>query len=53
MYKNDHAPLHIHVFKDGHEVARYDLENNVFMNGSDPRHFGRVIRALIQAGLID
>lgn len=52
MYENDHRPLHVHVFKDGRLVARYDLEHGCFMEGSDERHHGRVLSALEQAGLI-
>ena len=51
MYDTDHPPMHVHVFKDTREVARYDLENGEFMDG-DPRHFGRIRKALRQAGLI-
>jgi hypothetical protein len=51
MYDTDHPPRHVHVFKDAREVARYDLENGEFMDG-DPRHFGRIKKALRQAGLI-
>ena len=52
MYQNDHRPLHVHVFKDGAEVARFDLENGEFMAGSEPRDFGRIRRALTQGGLL-
>ena len=53
MYGSDHPPLHVHVFKDGREVARYDLEHGAFLAGSDPRHHGRILRALREVGLID
>jgi hypothetical protein len=52
MYQNDHLPLHVHVFKDKREVARYDLENGRLMAGSDMRHLGRIERALRRLGLI-
>ncbi len=52
MYSNDHPPLHVHVFKDGRLVARYDLESGRFMPGSDERHAGRILRSLRRAGLI-
>ena len=51
MYENDHRPLHVHVFKEYAQVARYDLENGRFMDG-DRRHFGRILAALRQARLI-
>ncbi len=52
-YETDHRPLHVHIFKDGREVARFDLENHELMDGSDPRHAGRIVRALKAVGLID
>jgi hypothetical protein len=52
MYENDHPPLHVHVFRDSRLVARCDLEHRCFMAGSDERHFGRVLNALSEAGLI-
>lgn len=52
IYLLDHPPLHVHVFKEAGEVARYDLENGRFMPGSDLRHAGRILRALRKTGLI-
>ncbi len=51
-YGRDHPPLHVHVFEDGREVARYDLESGAFMPGSDERRAGRILRALQRAKLI-
>ena len=51
IYETDHPPRHVHVFKDRDQVARYDLEHGRFIDG-DTRHFGRIIQALRQAGLI-
>jgi hypothetical protein len=53
LYVRDHPPLHVHVFKESREVARYDLEGGRFLAGSEERHMGRVRRALRNAGLID
>ena len=52
MYDNDHPPLHVHVFLDGREVAKYDLENGRFLELAAQRHEGRIRRALVRAGLI-
>ena len=52
IYQTDHPPLHAHIFKDGELVARFDLENMVFMDGSDERHKGRVKKALADAKVI-
>jgi hypothetical protein len=40
------------VFKDGKDVARYDLQNHVFLPGSETKHFGRIKKALRDAGVI-
>jgi hypothetical protein len=52
IYAYDHPPLHVHVFKDGMLVARFDLEHQRFMEGSQRRHFGRIRRALQQLKLV-
>jgi len=53
IYQNDHPPLHVHIFKDGQQLDRYDLENGVFMDDSIGRHRGRVLAAMREVGLID
>lgn len=50
LHKGDHPPMHVHVEKDGCEVAKYDIETQVFM-WVDGRHRGRVLRALRAVGL--
>ena len=52
MYQNDHPPLHVHVFRDGRLLDRYDLEHGEFMDGNVGRHYGRVLAALRAVGLI-
>jgi len=52
MYQNDHPPLHVHIFKDGKPLDRYDMENGKFMDETIGRHRGRVLRAMRDAGLI-
>jgi hypothetical protein len=32
IYKNDHRPYHTHIFKDGNELGRFDLENQKSMD---------------------
>lgn len=51
LHKTDHPPVHVHVYKDGCEVAKFDLESQSFMSG-DARHFGRVRKVLKDLGLI-
>lgn len=51
-YATDHPPPHIHIFKDGQLLDRYDLENGEFMDGTIGRHRGRVLRAMRSLKLI-
>jgi len=53
MYQNDHPPLHVHIFKDGRQLDRYDLEHGEFMDGTIGRHLGRVLAALRASGVIE
>jgi hypothetical protein len=53
MYENDHPPRHVHIYKDGEEPDRYDLEHDEFMDETIGRHRGRVIRVMRQAGWIE
>jgi hypothetical protein len=50
VYENDHPPMHCHVFKDGAELDRYNLEEGEFMDGTIGRHRG--LRAMRAVGLI-
>lgn len=52
IYENDHPPLHVHIFKDGRLLDRYDLENGEFMDETVGRHRGRVIKAMKAVNLI-
>lgn len=45
-YAGDHPPVHVHIFRDGQLLDRYDLEHGVFMDGTIGRHMGRVLKAL-------
>ena len=50
-HKNDHPPWHVHIFKDGRELGRYDLENGRFMDWRG-RRTRVVLAAMRQVGLI-
>ena len=52
LYEHDHPPLHVHVFRDGRLVARFDLENQEFMTLRSPRQRPSILRALRSAGVI-
>lgn len=42
-WKGDHSPRHVHVYRDGMLVVKWDLDNNQAMIGTAPRR----VRALI------
>ncbi len=43
-WKGDHSPRHVHVYRDGVLVVKWDLEDNQPMIGTASRR----VRALIQ-----
>jgi hypothetical protein len=51
QYLNDHRPWHVHVFKDGRELGRYDLENARFMELRGKRK-GAILAAMREVRLI-
>ena len=53
-YLNDHAPRHVHVFRDGQQIGRFSHEEGRWLN-VDARHAGRAKVAIdgIMAELVD
>ncbi len=48
----DHSPRHVHVYKDGVLIVKWDLENGVAMKGTATRRILRLIRELQAEGLL-
>ena len=48
----DHGPRHVHVYRDGTLIVKWDLENGVAMKGSATRRILRLIRDLQHEGLL-
>ena len=46
----DHRPRHVHVYRDGKLVVKWDLENNVSMKGRASRKVLELIRELETEG---
>ena len=46
----DHAPRHVHVYRDGRLVLKRDLENQRPMAGAPTRKILRLLRELEQEG---
>lgn len=48
--KGDHDPRHVHVFKNGEQVGKWDLEHNQVMEGNINRQVQRMIDELQKEG---
>lgn len=49
-WTGDHAPRHVHVYRDGEFVLKWDLENNSVMKGEASRRLLRIIAELEEEG---
>jgi hypothetical protein len=45
-WSGDHAPRHVHVYRDGSFVVKWDLENRTEMRGRATRRILRLIDEL-------
>ncbi|NNK45080.1 MAG: DUF4160 domain-containing protein [Altererythrobacter sp.] len=43
----DHAPRHVHVYRDGKLVVKWDLEHALPIEGRASRRLRRLIRELV------
>lgn len=48
----DHAPYHVHVYRDGKLELKWDLENERAMAGRPTRRILRLMRELRDEGLL-
>ena len=49
-WKSDHAPRHVHVYRHGRLVVKWDLDSDRPMVGAGSRKILRLIRELRQEG---
>jgi len=49
-WAGDHSPRHVHVYKDGKLVVKWDLENWQAMKGKENRRILEHIRDLMREG---
>jgi uncharacterized protein DUF4160 len=49
-WKGDHSPRHVHVYRDGNFVVKWDLENKVPMRGRCPKRVLLLISTLVREG---
>jgi hypothetical protein len=51
-WQGDHEPRHVHVFRDGALVAKWDLERAICMSGRASRRVRNLIGQLKREGLL-
>jgi hypothetical protein len=51
-YVGDHSPRHVHVYRDGTMVVKWDLENAIEMEGKITRRIRDLILELQREGLL-
>ena len=51
-WKGDHSPRHVHVYREGRFVVKWDLENWQPMRGAAPPRVLALVRELLDEGLL-
>lgn len=51
-WKGDHGPRHVHVYKDGRLIAKWNLDAGVAMKGRAPARVRELIEALEREGTL-
>jgi len=51
-WKGDHAPRHVHVYREGQLVVKWDLDNWKPMKGEASRQLLELITGLVSEGLL-
>jgi len=51
-WKSDHAPLHVHVYRDGKFVVKWDLDNHKAMKGHTSKRVLELVEKLKSEGLL-
>jgi hypothetical protein len=51
-WKGDHPPRHVHVYRDGTLVLKWNLEDQVSMSGKATQRVLRLITELESEGLL-
>lgn len=50
VWAGDHSPRHVHVYRDGRLVVKWDLERWQPMRGKATRQVLRYLRELVEEG---
>lgn len=51
-WASDHAPRHVHVYRDGRLIVKWDLENGKAMKGASTRRILSLIAELVHEGVL-
>ncbi len=51
-WKSDHPPRHVHVYRDGRLVVKWDLDNKKAMKGKGSRQVVTLIEQLEGEGVL-
>jgi hypothetical protein len=51
-WRGDHSPRHVHVYRDGAFVVKWDLEHQRPMDGAAPGRLVTLVRDLEREGLL-
>jgi hypothetical protein len=51
-WKGDHPPRHVHVYRNGELVVKWDLDNHKAMKGDAPKRVLDLIKKLETEGLL-
>lgn len=51
-WKGDHPPRHVHVYRDGRLIVKWDLDSQKAMKGSAARRILELIAELEAEGLL-
>ena len=51
-WKGDHGPRHVHVYRDGRLIVKWDLDNWLAMEGKATRKILELIQELEAEGLL-
>jgi hypothetical protein len=51
-WKGDRSPRHVHVYRQGRLVLKWDLENRISMKGKPTRRVLNLIRKLEAEGML-
>ena len=48
----DHSPRHVHVYRDGNLIVKWDLDNWLPMKGKTNKRIERLLEELVEEGLL-